>query len=170
MTKVLIVSDSHGLTTELEMIKQRHYVDAMIHCGDSELGMDDKEMAGFYTVMGNCDVDNRYPEEQTLTVNDLKFLIVHGHLHQVKRNLLHVAYRAEELGAQIICFGHTHIAGAEQQGNQLLINPGSIRLPRGRKEKTYAIMEWDVKEEIRVQFYTVDGEQLKDSSYTASLS
>lgn len=169
MTKVLIVSDSHGLTKELEIIKQRHLVDAMIHCGDSELGMDDKEMAGFYSVMGNCDVDTRYPEEQTIQVSGVKFLIVHGHLHQVKSNLLHVAYRAEELGAQVICFGHTHIAGVEQKGNQLLLNPGSIRLPRVRKEKTYAIMEWQVKEEITVRFYSVDGAELEALRYVATL-
>ncbi|MGX4669769.1 metallophosphoesterase family protein [Cerasibacillus sp. JNUCC 74] len=169
MPKVLILSDSHGLKKELEIIKDRHQVDYMVHCGDSELGLDDKEMSGFYSVMGNCDVDTRYPEEQTLTVDGLGFLIVHGHLHSVKSNLLQVAYRAEELGAQIICFGHTHVAFAEQHGKQLFINPGSIRLPRGRKEKTYVILEWDVKENIHVYFYTTDGDRLKEMEYTASL-
>ncbi len=37
--KVLIMSDSHGLTHEISIIKERHKQDvtAMIHCGDSEL-------------------------------------------------------------------------------------------------------------------------------------
>ena len=37
--KVLIVSDSHGLTTELEKLMENYQdeVDLFIHCGDSEL-------------------------------------------------------------------------------------------------------------------------------------
>ncbi|EQB35796.1 hypothetical protein M948_12200 [Virgibacillus sp. CM-4] len=169
MAKVLILSDSHGLTDELDKIKARHDVDYRIHCGDSELDLDEPPMAGFYTVMGNCDFDSRYPEEQMLSINGLTFFIVHGHLHQVKANLMHVSYRAEELGAQIICFGHTHLAGAVQQGDQLLINPGSIRLPRMRKEKTYAIMEWESKASISVEFFTADGKVIDDLQYEAKL-
>lgn len=169
MTKVLILSDSHGLTEELDKIKKRHNVDYRFHCGDSELDLDENEMDGFYTVIGNCDHDIRYPEEQTLTIGGLTFLIVHGHVHQVKTNLMHISYRAEELGAQIICFGHTHIAGAEQRGDQLLINPGSIRLPRVRKEKTYAIMEWEKKENILLRYYTTEGELVHNLQYEFTL-
>src|SRR5699024_11368057 len=50
---------------------------------------------------------------------------------------------AEELGAQLICYGHTHVADARQLNNQLFINPGSIRLPRSRPEKTYCILRWE---------------------------
>ena len=41
--KVLFVSDSHGLTAELEKLVENHQdeVDLFIHCGDSELDPDD---------------------------------------------------------------------------------------------------------------------------------
>ncbi|WP_042223306.1 metallophosphoesterase [Oceanobacillus manasiensis] len=169
MTKVLIISDSHGLTDELLQVKNEHKLEYMIHCGDSELDMDTIEMDGFFKVAGNCDLDTRYPEEQTLEVNNVKFLAVHGHLHNVKQNLLTAGYRAEELGANVICFGHTHVAGAQQENDQLFINPGSIRQPRGRLEKTYAIMEWENPQEIEVTFYTLDGNEVKDLFYKASL-
>ncbi|TXK90073.1 metallophosphoesterase family protein, partial [Parageobacillus sp. SY1] len=47
--KVLIVSDSHGLTNELEEIVARHHheANALIHCGDSVLPFDQKEIARF---------------------------------------------------------------------------------------------------------------------------
>lgn len=170
MTKVLILSDSHGLTNELKQIKEKHGLEYMIHCGDSELDLDSQEMEGFFKVAGNCDLDTRYPEEQTIEIDKVKILAVHGHLHNVKQNLLTAGYRAEELGAQVICFGHTHVAGAQQLNDQLFINPGSIRQPRGRVvEKTYAIMEWETPGEIDVAFYTLDGNKVEELTYHASM-
>ncbi|GAB3050046.1 metallophosphoesterase family protein [Virgibacillus ainsalahensis] len=169
MTKVLILSDSHGLTDEIVEIKERHQLNHMIHCGDSELDMDFPELDGFYKVGGNTDHDTRFPDEQTITVDGLTFFVAHGHLHNVKANLMTIAYRAEEVSAQVICFGHTHVAGAEKHGNQLFINPGSIRLPRSRSERTYAIMEWDSINNIQVNFYTTNGQFVEDISYKVSL-
>lgn len=169
MPKVLIVSDSHGLTEELNEIKARHSVERMIHCGDSELDLDAPELKGFIKVAGNCDFDARYPQEETVTIEGLHFFAAHGHRHQVKSNLMSIAYRAEEEGASVVCFGHTHIAGAEKVGKQLLINPGSIRLPRARAEKTYAIIEWESLDHVQVYFYTVTGELVKALSTKVSL-
>ncbi|WP_164668452.1 YfcE family phosphodiesterase [Virgibacillus doumboii] len=169
MPKVLVISDSHGSTEELKQIKARHSVEFMIHCGDSELDMDAPELEGFLKVAGNCDFDTRFSQEQGSLIEDLHFFFAHGHRHQVKSNLLTVAYRAEEEGAQVICFGHTHIAGAEKVGNQLLINPGSTLLPRVRNEQTYALMEWNTVDDVHVDFYTVEGEHVEDLSIKTSL-
>src|SRR5699024_1476968 len=169
MNKILILSDNHGLKDELVEMKKRHKADHFIHCGDSELDMDALELEGFLKVAGNCDHDVRFPEEQTIEVGDLRILIVHGHLHGVKRDLTTLSYRAEELGAQLICYGHTHVADARQLNNQLFINPGSIRLPRSRPEKTYCILRWEDINQINVTFYTLDGKIMDDLSYTASL-
>ncbi|TRM12882.1 metallophosphoesterase [Lentibacillus cibarius] len=170
MPEVVIVSDSHGSTDELKIIKERHSPEYMIHCGDSELDMDAPELDGFVKVAGNCDVDVRFPEEQTSQIGDLYFFIAHGHLHQVKSNPLAIAYRAQELKAQVVCFGHTHIAGAKKVGQQLLINPGSVLLPRRRTEKTYALMNWDTLDDVRVDFYTVEGNHLDELSLRTSLT
>lgn len=169
MNKVLILSDSHGLTQELEDIQQRHQVEHLIHCGDSELDMDAPELEHFFKVAGNCDVDVRFPEEQVVELGGLRFLVVHGHLHAVKRDLTTLSYRAEELGAQIACYGHTHIAYVSQVANQVFINPGSIRSPRLRTEKTYCIMAWENKDQIDITFYDLNGDIVKDLSYTAHL-
>ncbi|MFD1039551.1 metallophosphoesterase family protein [Virgibacillus byunsanensis] len=170
MPKVLIMSDSHGLTEEILEIKNRHDIDHMIHCGDSELEMDTPEMAKFLKVGGNCDFDDRYPDEQVHSVDGLHIFITHGHLHDVKSNLMKLSYRAEENSAKVICYGHTHIAGAQKVADQLFINPGSVRLPRNRPEKTYALMEWESKDNISITFFSLSGEQVKELSYTTTLS
>ncbi|MDL4841703.1 metallophosphoesterase family protein [Aquibacillus rhizosphaerae] len=171
MPKVLILSDSHGLTKEVEMIKKRHKneVDQLIHCGDSELEMDAKELDDFMKVAGNCDLDSRFPNELDFSLEDLTFFVTHGHLFQVKSTLMPLSYRAEELQANVICFGHSHIAGAEVVKNKLFINPGSIRLPRNRKEHTYAILSWETKGNITVDFHDISGERIDDLTYQANL-
>ncbi|WP_188453484.1 metallophosphoesterase family protein [Virgibacillus oceani] len=169
MPKVLIVSDSHSLTNEVTQIKERHRVDYMIHCGDSELDMDASELEGFLKVAGNCDFDNRYPNEQVTEIENVNFFVTHGHLYNVKSNLLNLAYRSKEYNAQVVCFGHTHIAGAEKSGNQLFINPGSIRQPRNRVEKTYAILEWDMLDDVYVTFYSLSGDTVDELNFHTSI-
>lgn len=146
--KILIVSDSHGLTTELTEIKEKHSdgVDLFIHCGDSELSAIEKSLSRYLVVRGNCDFEKNFPEELVENVNGLRLFIAHGHRYSVKSTLLNLAYRAKELKANIVCFGHSHILGAEMIDDILYINPGSIRLPRGRQEKTYVIIDVEEKE------------------------
>ncbi|WP_067844301.1 metallophosphoesterase [Amphibacillus sediminis] len=172
MPSVLIVSDSHGWQQELVQIKQFYQgkVDQMIHCGDSELDYSQSEMAGFQKVAGNCDYDPNYPDERVITVQGVRFFIAHGHLHNVKMTLTPITYRASELDAKIICHGHSHIAAANQIGNQLVINPGSIRLPRGRREETYAILEWNDTNEYYVHFYRLNGQEVEDLAFSTTLA
>lgn len=143
MTKVLIVSDSHGLRSELVELKKRHghEIDLLIHCGDSELYNGDEELQDLAVVRGNCDFDEAIPSERIEEVGGRRFLVVHGHLHSVKSSLIKLSLRAEEVNAQVICFGHTHVLGAEMVRGKLFINPGSLLLPRQRREKTYVILD-----------------------------
>src|SRR5689334_21165614 len=115
MSKILIVSDSHGITKELEELKERHRseVDLMIHCGDSELMADEKYMEGFAAVRGNCDFDTSYPLDRLEVVAGKKIYVTHGHKYSVKTSLMRLHYRAREVDANIVCFGHSHILGAE---------------------------------------------------------
>lgn len=162
MSKVLVVSDSHGLTNELEILRERHMneVDLMIHCGDSEMMPDDKVMNGYLTVKGNCDFGG-FPLETTTEIAGRKFFVTHGHRYSVKASLMNLQYKAAEMGADIVCFGHSHVLGAEIIGNTLFLNPGSIRMPRARNEKTYVILEL-VDEKIKFFVYDSSGRELKD--------
>lgn len=164
---VLIISDSHGLTEEIQEIRARHadHMDAMIHCGDSELAFDHESLQGFQTVRGNCDYDSKLPKEIITEVESLKFYVTHGHLHNIKTTLMNVKYSALECNANIVCFGHSHIAGAEMIDNILFINPGSIRLPRMRKERTYAILSVE-NSVATLTFYEANGTVVMDLTDT----
>lgn len=165
MTKVLILSDSHGLTTEITKIKERHHASYYIHCGDSELPKDAHELQDFITVKGNCDWQGDFPLEKIITIGGLRFLITHGHLFDVKAGLLQLQYRALEVDADVVCFGHSHIAYAEKVNGKLLINPGSIRQPKRFPDPGYVLLEWDDSMKIVVSFYSIYGEKLLNLPY-----
>lgn len=162
--KVLIVSDSHGLKKELVMIKDRHRdeVEAMIHCGDSELAADSPEMKDFIAVQGNMDyIAPDMPTEAIELIGDTCFYVTHGHLNNVKMSLVSLTYKGEETGAKITCYGHTHAAHSFEQNGRVYINPGSIRLPRERFEKTYCICEVD-GDRVDLRYYDLEGQEVED--------
>ena len=149
------MSDTHSTTKIMEQVIERHQgeVDAIIHCGDSELNANYFADTPVHIVRGNCDIDDRFPLEELFSVEDAKVLVVHGHKYNVKSTLMPLFYRAQEVQASVVCFGHSHLLGAEMQQGILFINPGSLQQPRGRKEKSYAIAERN--EEIwTVLFYS----------------
>ncbi|MEH6888568.1 metallophosphoesterase [Bacillus sp. JJ864] len=156
--KALIVSDSHGSVKELKQLKEQfeENVDVMIHCGDSELTAQHAELEGFHVVKGNCDYALDFPNDIITEVQNTRFLITHGHLYNIKMTLQTLLYRAKEAEANVVCFGHSHILGAEIIDDILFINPGSILLPRSRREKTFALLE--IKEDIMdICFLTLEG-------------
>jgi putative phosphoesterase len=165
MEKILIVSDSHGLTSELEVIKERHQASLLLHCGDSELTSGAAPLSGFVTVKGNCDWRGDFLEEEIVDHDGLRFLITHGHLHNINYSLLPLTYRALEVGANIVCFGHSHIAYAEKVDEQLFINPGSIRQPRQFAEPSYVLLERESTKEIKVTFYHPNGKEITSFPY-----
>lgn len=171
MSKILIVSDSHGITKDLEELKERHRneVDFMIHCGDSELPSDERYMDGFAAVRGNCDFDARYPLDRLEVVDGLKIYVTHGHKYSVKSSIMRLHYRAREVDANVVCFGHSHILGAEMIAGILFINPGSILLPRERREKTYVIL--DVSEgKANLSVFELKGKEIPELSREFSLT
>lgn len=168
MNEVIIVSDSHGLTKELRTITERHETKDKIHCGDSELQVNAEFIVPYQTVKGNCDWNANFLEEKIMEIDGLKIYVTHGHLYGVKSSLQKLQYRAEEVGADIVCFGHSHIAYAEKIGDILYINPGSIRYPNRTKKPTYVALTWEDKANVKVQFYHINGKEITDFPYEKS--
>ncbi|MET1014994.1 MAG: metallophosphoesterase [Paenisporosarcina sp.] len=140
--KILVMSDTHGDSKIIDAVKEHvGPVDAIFHCGDSELDLHHSSLEGIQVVLGNCDMDSSLPIEVKTTVKDTNIFMTHGHLFQVKSSLMSLNYRAQELNSQIVLFGHSHLLGAEMINGVLFLNPGSLKAPRGRKEKSYAILE-----------------------------
>jgi putative phosphoesterase len=171
--KGLIVSDTHGFTHELLELKQRYagQLDFMIHCGDSELQTDRPEMEGFLAVEGNCDYIGAYPNECTKRFGDLNFFVAHGHLLGVRQSPARLCYRGLEEKANVVCYGHTHFAGCFQEEGMIVINPGSLRLPRNYQEGTYVIFEYDEEQKkAHVAYYNQAGQFVNAFSKTFTLN
>lgn len=138
---IAVMSDSHGDTETVRLFKdEQSGADFLVHCGDSELLAEDALFEEMIAVKGNCDPDG-LPEYRMLEAGGLRVLVTHGHLDRVKTGLLPLRYRAEEAGADIVLFGHTHLYGAEVHGGILFVNPGSTHRPPSGRPATYAVVE-----------------------------
>ncbi len=155
--KCLVVSDSHGDRDILVQLlaAYRGKVDAFFHCGDSELAADDAVFDEMAVVRGNMDFDDQFPAVVTQTVAGVPVYMTHGHLVGVNMGLSYLLADAKAANAQLVFFGHTHQLGVERHDGMLVLNPGSISLPRGeftRLGGTYAIVTTDSKG-VSVQYY-----------------
>lgn len=136
--RIGVVSDTHGsLQAANQAIIKMGQIDALIHAGDlysDALHIGSIIKVPIYAVPGNCDIPGQGPEELVITLNGVKIFITHGHLYRVKSTLQMLCYRAQELGAQLVVFGHTHVPINSWENNLLLFNPGSTsRPPNGIK-------------------------------------
>lgn len=135
--KLLVFSDSHSHLDKIKEAIELHKAkcDCILFLGD---GIKDieyiKEMypqIPFFYVKGNCDLMAQDVDtEMLLSLDNFKILITHGHKYGVKGGLGTLAYRARELDADAVFFGHTHVPFdniIEVSGKNIhLFNPGSI--------------------------------------------
>jgi len=163
--QLLVMSDTHGDSHVIEKVR-RFYptIETLIHCGDSELPFSHAALDGMKKVRGNCDIDKAFPDEVIVQVGDAVVFATHGHLFNVKSSILSLSYRAKEVDAQIACFGHSHVLGAEMIDDVLFINPGSLLKPRGRNEKSFALV--DIQDDyFQVDFFTDDNECISKHTF-----
>ncbi|QPC47146.1 metallophosphoesterase [Mangrovibacillus cuniculi] len=165
--KWVVVSDNHGDSSVLEEIVKEHKAtaDTFIHCGDSELLKSSPIMEHFHAVRGNCDMDREFPLHITEEVQGKKYLVVHGHMENIKMSLLPLTYKAKEAGVSFAFFGHSHLLGVEKMDEVIYLNPGSISLPRGGNPKTYAVITFDDLE-IQVTYLDEKHREVKKVNFS----
>jgi len=133
---IAVISDTHRISKYIDL--GRKYIedaDVLIHLGDNSEDIEElaKDFKGdVYGVRGNCDSSTLYPTEQLLEIMGKKIFLTHGHLYGVKSNLSNIYYRAKELNANIVLFGHTHENLIKEEDDIVFMNPGSISLPKLR--------------------------------------
>jgi putative phosphoesterase len=101
------------------------------------------------------------PLRRMLTIDDTRFLLVHA----TPRDPLDEwapadsdfwARRLQGVDADIVCVGHTHKPYVLEVGDKMVVNPGSVGLPRdGDPRAAYAFME-DHNVELRRVEYPVE--------------
>lgn len=135
--KLLVFSDSHSNYKNIKeaISLQRGSLDGVIFLGDGvrdiEKIKNEYSEFAFFIVKGNCDfMINEYEAERVLDLDGTRLLITHGHLYSAKSGYARLAYRARELEADAVLFGHTHQPCddiLEIHGKSIrLFNPGSI--------------------------------------------
>lgn len=144
--KALVFSDSHNsvwLMNELAE-KYRSKINCIIHLGDctedTEELQDICRGIPIYQVRGNNDYDSIYPSERVVTLGTKRVYMAHGHRHRVYYTTDRIYYAAAQEQADIALFGHTHSPYLENEGGILVMNPGSISLPRSSVGKTFAFI------------------------------
>lgn len=135
MTKILVVSDTHGNYRDVKnLISEIEGIDYIIHLGD---GLDDIEniLEGksikAKSVRGNCDQFYiGHPERLIIEENGFRILAVHGHRQRVGNNLNRLHEVAIEEGADLVLYGHTHVYNDEVREDIRFVSPGSPWRPR----------------------------------------
>lgn len=140
----LVISDSHGAADTLAALLtllQHQPPDVVIFCGDGLRDIHQRrgEKPQVWNVRGNCDLAPpvNTPNERLERLGASSVLITHGHLYWVKYGLQALTYRALELQAQVVCFGHTHQPLARRESGVLLLNPGALT------DGCYALLSMD---------------------------
>jgi putative phosphoesterase len=144
--RIAVLSDSHGalanISRALEIAQQ---VDLICFAGDGcrdiERFTPSHSCIMTEIVIGNCDLAGNYPPEVVFPAGGMRILMTHGHLYNVKSGYQRLVYRAEELQADAVIFGHTHVPEFARLGGIWLINPGSLSAARSFGKPSFAIME-----------------------------
>ncbi|HHU91581.1 MAG TPA: phosphodiesterase [Halanaerobiaceae bacterium] len=171
--KIAVISDSHGSLEAWEKAeKYFNDTDLVLHAGDilyhgsrnplpagyntialtEKINEATKESYNLLAVQGNVDslVDNwvlPYPLPGYAIYDNKGFRIViyHGHQHETLEERLDFGRR---FGADLVVFGHTHLPLLEEKDGVILLNPGSIALPK--QEPSVPTMAMIEDNEIRI--------------------
>ncbi len=165
--RILVLSDSHGNASVIREILRRFgsTSDALCFCGDGSTDVL-SALAFFHgnenlakclppvvaLVQGNGDTPTtsihiaekphtfHVPQTKLLVAAGKILFLTHGHLYNVYYGNKELHYAAKCEKAAVALFGHTHIPYAKQEGDVLLLNPGSCARPRRGTPNSFAIL------------------------------
>ena len=116
---LLVLSDSHGRPDLIEEAIRRVRPDGILFAGDGLRDLSRVEIpCPLWAVAGNCDwlttplVINggvfEPQNEELITVEGVRILLMHGHKYGVKGGLGQAVALAMQKDADVLIFGHTH--------------------------------------------------------------
>ena len=139
--KILVVSESHQQTTNLEhILKKEADAEAVIHLGD---GAEDLDFClpmtahkKIWRVRGNCDpLACGFKEEQIFDMEGVTLFACHGHKYNVYYGLHSLYFAGLSHNAKVCLYGHTHVQKADETEGILFLNPGAV------KDHRYALLQ-----------------------------
>ncbi|MBR3359037.1 MAG: phosphodiesterase [Solobacterium sp.] len=173
MKKLLIVSDIHGVVSGMEIVMEAvtlHNPEIILCLGDELYHGPRNDIPEDYApkkvipllnalserilaVRGNCDAEVDQMVLNFRLMEDYKILefgehticMTHGHVYDPE-------HTPEEY-FDIFLSGHTHMPGISKREDCIVVNPGSVSMPKGGSPRTYAVMTED-----SISIYTGDHE------------
>lgn len=139
-----IVSDTHGAADLLLPYLERQGIEHLFFAGDFYQDgeyLANKLHVSWDGVAGNCDFGSESVREKLMKYQGHRILLTHGHKYGVKRDMQRLLYRAQELQANLVVFGHTHVPLCEQREGIWFINPGSPVYPRLAGHESFAVLQ-----------------------------
>lgn len=140
--RILVVSDTHRDSYSLRAaILKQPRAEVVIHLGDGEeeitQAKNDFRDKMFLMVRGNCDWGSKLPVEGFTKLAGKNIFYTHGYTYNVKYDTYEIISAARDRKADILLFGHTHVALTEYRDGLYLMNPGSLRGSAG----TYGVLD-----------------------------
>jgi putative phosphoesterase len=138
--KILVVSDSHQQTANLEhILKKEADAEAVILFRDGAEGRDVclrmTPRKQIWRVRGNCDpLACGFKEEQIFDMEGVKLFACHGHKYNVYYGLHSLYFAGLSHNAKVCLYGHTHVQKADETEGILFLNPGTV------KDHRYALL------------------------------
>lgn len=130
-----VMGDTHGdLAALAKVVRAAGEVDGWLHTGDYSQDatyLRTLTEVPIYATSGNCDsYEGRAPEECVITLEGIVLAMTHGHKYLRTSGLENLAAWGRSKKAQVVIFGHTHVARVEKMDDLLILNPGSPTRPR----------------------------------------
>lgn len=161
--RLLVCSDIHGRGDRLQALLRLHpNADALLFLGDGIRDLPDSVYAScqrlFAGVRGNCDPlwshasNFSFSQELLFNLGAYTVMMTHGHLHNVKSGTDDAIRHAVSRGADLLLYGHTHVAEERYlpEGTTVgditltkplwVMNPGSLGAPLDGRP-SYGIVE-----------------------------
>jgi len=153
--KCLCFSDSHGSTYYMRRALSAHPdCEVVFFLGDGlsdieRIALEHKEIC-FLPVRGNCDHSSEFlgsevKKTEAVTLSGKRIVYTHGDLYGVKYGQGGLLRLCDEMGADIVLFGHTHspyeaYTESENGRGVYLFNPGSIGMGGFSAEASYGVI------------------------------
>ena len=143
--RIIVMSDTHrDFHALMELVEKHREADIFIHLGDGarELaqGVEIFPEHKFLSARGNCDFGSEAARAGCVSGGQAKIFYTHGHMYNVKYGLADLVRAGQEMQANVVLFGHTHIPMVDYREGMHLMNPGSLGMPRG-SNGTYGVLD-----------------------------
>lgn len=154
--RLAVFSDTHGRTELLAQAVRRVQPDMLVHLGDHM--RDSRVLAEafpdlpLYAVPGNCDFASREADTLEFFALSVKVFATHGHRYYVKSTMDSLLNAAHFSGAQLVLYGHTHIARIDYYGGMTVVNPGTSGLG---PQPSFALIEIGADDRISAKILPI---------------